>query len=866
LTTRVDVLAITESWLTIDHGDTDLKAMCPIGYSAIHSPRVINKSGKRRGGGLAVLFKESIKYQRLSELPKLLSFEHLDVQFSIRSQHIRLIVIYRPPDSSFPTFLDEFALLLEGMSSTRRKLIILGDFNLHIDSSCNVAGQRFLALIESFGMVQRVSGATHKRGHTLDLIITRLCDDMVSNIVVGDLISDHNVVSCKLNIKRPLLPTKKVRFRQLKSIDLDSFKADLLTLPLITNPEDSLDELVQQYNDGLAVVLDKHAPWKEKTIVLRPLAPWMTDEIRGSRRVLRKAERVWRCSGLTVHLEIYNQLKMDMVALLKSTKASFLLAKVSECGSNQKPLYQLVYSLMGRPKQLSLPKHTSSSDLAVTFNEFFSSKISKLREGLDILADGLPPDSPPPPECLFSTLHSEADLINGFLLVTTAMVCDIIRVSPAKSCPLDPIPTSILKKVLSALAPSIAKIANLSISSGQFPDTMKRGLITPLLKDDSLDRDVLANYRPVSGLSFLSKTLERLVLSQLNDHIAAFDLISPCQSAYRAHHSTETALLSVVDDHLRAIDGGCGNALLLLDLSAAFDTIDHATLVDRLSVSFGIRGMALNWFRSYLSGRKQCVAINGDCSPDVVLTTGVPQGSVLGPVLFTTYVNPVRTLATPFGVKMHQFSDDTQEYLSFPILPDFLGQVNALTALANCASSTTDWFTRNKVKPNSSKNLLLYTSSPHAATKIAPIPLALDNTIIPPSDSVKNLGVILDSSLSMVAQIGRVCKIGFFQLRTIGKIRKFLTTSAAKCLVNALVLSHVDYANSLLVNLPEKLIARLQRLQNAAAKLVVGARKFDHAKPIISRLMLNGTGLLCLSNKQFITTKTSWLTYERQIF
>lgn len=125
--------------------------------------------------------------------------------------------------------------------------------------------------------------------------------------------------------------------------------------------------------------------------------------------------------------------------------------------------------------------------------------------------------------------------------------------------------------------------------------------------------------------------------------------------------------------------------------------IDHATLIDRLSVSFGIRGMALNWCRSYLSGRKQCVAINGDCSPGVALTTGVPQSSVLGPVLFSTYLNPVRTLATPFGVKIHQFSDDTQEYLSFPILHDFLGQVNPLTVLANCASSTTDWSTRNKV-------------------------------------------------------------------------------------------------------------------------------------------------------------------------
>ena len=131
---------------------------------------------------------------------------------------------------------------------------------------------------------------------------------MVSNIIEGDLISDHNVVSCKLNIQRPLLLTNKVRFRPLKSIDLDSFKADLLTLPLVTNPADSLDDLVLQYNDGLAELLDKNAPWKEKTIVLRPLAPWMTDEICDSRRALRKAELVWRCSGLTVYLEIFNQL------------------------------------------------------------------------------------------------------------------------------------------------------------------------------------------------------------------------------------------------------------------------------------------------------------------------------------------------------------------------------------------------------------------------------------------------------------------------------------------------------------------------------------------------------------------------------
>ena len=159
---------------------------------------------------------------------------------------------------------------------------------------------------------------------------------------------------------------------------------------------------------------------------------------------------------------------------------------------------------MGRPKQLSLPKHTSSSDLAEAFIEFFSFKIYKLRVGLDALAGGLQPDSFPPPECLFSTLHSKADLMNGFLPVTTAMVCNIIHVSPVKSCLLDPIPTTIPRGVFSSLAPSVAEIVSLSILSGQIPDTMKRSLITSLLKDFFI---LLANYRPVSGLSFLSKTL-----------------------------------------------------------------------------------------------------------------------------------------------------------------------------------------------------------------------------------------------------------------------------------------------------------------------------------------------------------------------
>ena len=191
---------------------------------------------------------------------------------------------------------------------------------------------------------------------------------------------------------------------------------------------------------------------------------------------------------------------------------------------------------------------------------------------------------------------------------------------------------------LDVLLPYITKIYNDSLASGTFPSNFKDSLVIPLLKKPSLDCNNLKNYRPVSNLSFISKVLERIVYSQFLNHITANKLIDKFQSAYKSGHSTETALIRVVNDMLNAIDNGNLSLLTLLDLSAAFDTIDHSILLERLQTSFGIDGLPLKWVKSYLSNRHQKVKIDNNLSNVLPILYGVPQGSVLGPLLFSMYI------------------------------------------------------------------------------------------------------------------------------------------------------------------------------------------------------------------------------------
>ena len=197
--------------------------------------------------------------------------------------------------------------------------------------------------------------------------------------------------------------------------------------------------------------------------------------------------------------------------------------------------------------------------------------------------------------------------LSGFEPTDAVEVARLIQRLPDRQCSLDPIPARLFKELSSSLAPYISTLFNLSFTTGIFPRRFKLSYITPLIKKPGLDRNSTSSYRPISNLSIISKLLKRLVLSRLLRHLYSNNLYPPLQSAYRSNHSTETALLKVTSDLLRAADGGELSLLVLLDLSAAFDTVDHSILLQQLHSSCGLTDLAADWFRLYLSSRPFCV-------------------------------------------------------------------------------------------------------------------------------------------------------------------------------------------------------------------------------------------------------------------
>jgi len=203
-------------------------------------------------------------------------------------------------------------------------------------------------------------------------------------------------------------------------------------------------------------------------------------------------------------------------------------------------------------------------------------------------------------------------------------------------------------------------IVTLSLAEGVFPTQYKHAIVYLKLKKPALPIDDLSSYRPISNLNFISKILERVVCARLNDHLSSFPSLSPYQSAYRKFHSCETALLRITNDILLACNKQKVTALVLLDLSAAFDTVDHHILLSRLTTTFGITGAAHNFLSSYLSNRIQSVTIASDLSPSAAVPTGVPQGSVLGPLLFNLYTTPLTSLFQNTPITPYIYADDTR--------------------------------------------------------------------------------------------------------------------------------------------------------------------------------------------------------------
>ena len=339
----------------------------------------------------------------------------------------------------------------------------------------------------------------------------------------------------------------------------------------------------------------------------------------------------------------------------------------------------------------------------------------------------------------------------------------------------------------------------------------------------------------MSNIAFVGKVLEKVAVRRLLDHLTLNGLHEEYQSAYKMLHSTETALLRVQHDIASVLDKNRAMLFVMLDLSSAFDTIDHEHLLTLLHDEYGVCGIALSWFRTYLEDRTHCVKIDSKTSATIPLQIGVPQGSVLGPVMFTLYTTPLQRIFKRHGIKYHKYADDIQLYASY--IPATSGdQVKTARRLTNCIGEARQWMALRMPKLNDEKTKMMIFTSKHHLRMYGGCSLTIGDDTVSPSDRIRNLGVHMDQHLTMTDHVTAVCAACNYHLYRLSSIRHNLTTEVAKSAVNALVTSRLDYCNSLLHNIPLSQTAQLQRVQNNAARLITRTSKHDHITPVLKEL------------------------------
>ena len=805
-------------------------------------------------GGLGVIYNPNLNLKLLgkysSNLVKYKTFEYTEHILKSKQGLMRFCNIYRRPYSAkhrftLSHFFPEFESYLEGLVSKPGTPILLGDFNIHLECIHELNRNKFLKLIEEFSFVQNmpIDVPTHRDGGVLDLILTsELISSDISNIQVypEGTRSDHYMVSCKVK-RNPekIESTNSVKaYRNFRTINLDKFKLDLRASPLCIDSTDlptDVDSLTGMYNEEIFKLMDNHCPivyTNVKNFAKKKRDVWFDDELYILLRKCRAAERKWYKTRCLDDKTAYRNIEKQYSDLVKSKRQLHDSGIIIRNKNDKRKLFKKLNEMLGNEKRI-LPHSNNDKQLADDFSKFFDSKIKVIHS--NIAAEKISDDRSHSDDC--NDCNFINDTLTKFLPLTNTDLLKLLSSMNNKFCCLDPLPTWLLLECIDELLPFLLKIVNCSLESGVFPSNCKKAVIKPSIKDIKECPDSFPNFRPVSNISFLAKLCEKAVLSQLNEYLDQNKLLCSQQSGYRRFHSCETLNLKMCDDILKRLDEGSTVALLLLDLSAAFDTVDHQLLISLLESNYGIKGKALKWFENYLQGRSCAVNIADSFSDFICLLFGVPQGSILGPILFIMYTKHIQHIAKKYGLYIQLYADDTQLYIAFKQSSD--SAESTKRDIENCITEIKKWMCLMSLKLNEGKTKLLFLNKPAVeSTEISNFTVQTCGTNIVGIDwqkdkDIKSLGVFLDEHFTLSNHLSSVRKYCFGQLMSWKKIAPSLTEDVKLLLVKQIILSKIDYNNSLFAGLPDTFIQGLQSIVNCSIRFIYNLRKCDHITPYI---------------------------------
>ena len=840
----IHIASLTETWF-LDENNYQTGKLCNGGnYFVCNRPRVTDTWG----GGVCVLMKNKFKPVRQKNCFHT-SFESVSLLSSISgmpSQKLKIVTIYRRESVKFSVFVTEFSSFVQSLALSKYPFIIAGDFNIHMNDTEHSYTRRFTKLCneQNLSLNNVPQTKTHKDGNTIDFIV---CDAKADSLVVEycvdfdapNNISHHYPVVYSLKtIFDCRSPATCVPKRNYRTFDIESFKADLTVNLCSMHQFTTFENKVKHFQNELRTCYDKHVPLYNSKIQHNERPFWMDHEYVVQCALRRKLERTYKRTK-SIQDEMSFKLQRTKCAILVGEKINNHCSKIIESSNgNSKSIFNLYEKMVGNPSKAKSPilpeveSYGDRSGLANAFNKSFMDKIDKTQTYIHSQLQ------------LQQYNHSDRNLhldndnldvqyLSEFRLCDHGELKEIILKGIKTTYGIDPLPKHLMSGSLDELLPHLLDLVNTSLRTGSI-DGVKLSHVRPLLKKFDMDYTELSSYRAISNLSFISKLIERVVAKRLDEHMTANHLHNDSQHGYKANHSTETLLVKFLNDVLVAIDRNRGVIVLLIDLSSAFDTVQHSILLKILRESLHVKGTALNWFQSFLSGRSQAVIINGVLSDWLTVSCGVPQGSVLGPILFNIYCRHINKVFQNCGFLSSSYADDNSALMSFSLFNQFNVLYNDVPY---CLERLKEYMLENHLKLNDGKTEIIVFGSPKFKQQVT-----LHGTFLRSggcirfAETVRHLGVLFDSMLTFDSQVQKVTSSSYSNLRKISSFRNCMSKSNLESLVHAFISSQLDYCNILYVNLPKKQLNKLQKLQNSAIRLVYGVRARHPVSALFSEL------------------------------